>query len=109
MGHREAQSKRASRAVAEILSGAQLAERGEPARAAPSVRAEYEVELKRVAEEVAAGLGGGLPREAAWPLIAQLAGGVLIALADPELAEEITGATLTGLREQAKAASQSGA
>jgi len=80
----------------------------EVARAGPSVRAEYEAELKRVAEEVAAGLGGGLPREAAWPLLAQLAGGVLLAraVADEALAEEIAAATLVSLRKQARAASE---
>jgi len=76
----------------------------EVARAGPSVRAEYEAELKRVAEEVAAGLGGGLPRE----LLAQLAGGVLLAraVADEALAEEIAAATLVSLRKQARAASE---
>ena len=80
----------------------------EVARADEGVRADYETELKRVAEEVAAGLGGGLPREAAWPLIAQLAGGVLLAraVADKALAEEIAGATLRSLREQAGATSK---
>jgi TetR/AcrR family transcriptional regulator, transcriptional repressor for nem operon len=77
----------------------------EVARADEGVRAEYETELKRVAEEVAAGLGGGLPRQAAWPLIAQLAGGVLLAraVADKALAEEIAAATLTSLRKQGRA------
>jgi TetR/AcrR family transcriptional regulator, transcriptional repressor for nem operon len=80
----------------------------EVARANDGVQAEYETELKRVAEEVAAGLGGGLSREAARPLIAQLAGGVLLAraVADKALAEEIAGATLRSLREQARVASK---
>jgi len=83
----------------------------EVARAGPSVRAEYEAELQRVAEEVAAGLGAGLPREAAWPLLAELAGGVLLAraVADPALAQEIAEATLTSLRKQARAVSQGAA
>jgi TetR/AcrR family transcriptional repressor of nem operon len=80
----------------------------EVARADDGVRAEYETELKRVAGEVAAGLGVGLPREAAWPLIAQLAGGVLLAraVADKALAEEIAEATFISVRDQARAASK---
>lgn len=80
----------------------------EVARADDGVRAEYEIGLKRIAEEVAAGLGGGLPREAAWPLIAQMAGGVLLAraVADKALAEEIAEAALKSLREQARAVSK---
>jgi TetR/AcrR family transcriptional regulator, transcriptional repressor for nem operon len=80
----------------------------EVARADATVRAEYEAELKRIAEEIAAGLGGRVKREAAWPLLAQLAGGVLLAraVADKALAGEIAEATLRALREQARTASK---
>jgi AcrR family transcriptional regulator len=80
----------------------------EVARADGAVRADYEAELKRIAEEIAVGLGG-VSREAAWPLLAQLAGGVLLARAvkDKVLAEEIAEATLRNLRVQTRAASES--
>jgi hypothetical protein len=55
-----------------------------------------------------AGVGGGLPREAGWPLTAELAGGVLLAraVADKALAEEIAEPTLKNLLERTRAASK---
>ena len=81
----------------------------EVARADGAVRADYETALTRVAEEIAAGLGEGLSREAAWPLLAGLAGGVLLARAvqDKALAEEIAAATLANLKMQARRAGRS--
>lgn len=54
-------------------------------------RKEYQFELIRVAEIVASGLPNKSTRKDAWPLIAQLAGGVLLAraVADEDLAAEI--------------------
>ncbi len=76
------------------------------ARADRATRAEYEAGLMRVATELAAGLGVGSGREAAWPLLAQLAGGVLLARAvrDEALAKEIAEATLHNLRGRARTA-----
>ncbi|HYC25521.1 MAG TPA: TetR family transcriptional regulator [Roseiarcus sp.] len=75
----------------------------EVARADDATRADYEAVLKRVATEVAAGLPGAPSREAAWPLLAELAGGVLLsrAVRDEALAAEIAEATLASLRKQA--------
>jgi AcrR family transcriptional regulator len=80
----------------------------EVARADAAVRGDYQAELKRVAEEIAAGLPGGAGREAAWPLIAELAGGVILARAvkDKALAEEIAAATLESVRSLARKASK---
>jgi TetR/AcrR family transcriptional regulator, transcriptional repressor for nem operon len=73
----------------------------EVARADGATRAAYEAELKRVAAEIAMGLGEGVGREAAWPLLARLAGGVLLsrAVSDPALADEIAQAVLRDLRD----------
>jgi TetR/AcrR family transcriptional regulator, transcriptional repressor for nem operon len=75
----------------------------EVARADAATRADYEAELKRVAGEIAAGLPGAPDREAAWPLLAQLAGGVLLsrAVRDEALAAEIAETTISSLRKQA--------
>ncbi len=77
----------------------------EVSRADDDARAEYEAGLKRVANELAAGLGAWEGREKAWPLLAQLAGGVLLsrAVRDQALAKEIAEATLKSLRELARA------
>lgn len=61
------------------------------ARADEATRAAYQTELLKVADLIAEGLGEGASREAAWPVLAQLAGGVILARAvrDPKLADEI--------------------
>ena len=76
----------------------------EVARADRATRAEYEAGLMRVATELAAGLGVGSDREAAWPLLAQLAGGVVLsrAVRSEALAQEIAEATLQNLRGRAR-------
>jgi TetR/AcrR family transcriptional regulator, transcriptional repressor for nem operon len=72
----------------------------EVARSDEATRADYEAELKRVAAAIAEGLPGQPGREAAWPLLAQLAGGVLLsrAVRDEALAREIAEAALKDLR-----------
>ena len=68
------------------------------ARADPAARAAYQEELLRLVETVAAGLppeqGEEQRRAAAWALLAQLAGGVMLAraVADESLAREIAAA-----------------
>ena len=54
----------------------------------------------QVAEAVAAGLPGTAGRDAAWPLLAQVAGGVLLARAvhDEALAKEISAAVLEAVQ-----------
>jgi TetR/AcrR family transcriptional regulator, transcriptional repressor for nem operon len=77
----------------------------EVARADEATRADYEAELKRVAEDVAAALPDAPSRAAAWPLLAQLAGGVLLsrAVRDEALAREIAEETLKAVRAQKRA------
>ncbi len=63
-------------------------------RADAATRAAYQTELLKVAALVAEGLPGAPGRAAAWPILAQLVGGVILsrAVADPELAQEIADA-----------------
>ncbi|MCE1235497.1 MAG: TetR/AcrR family transcriptional regulator [Hyphomicrobiales bacterium] len=66
----------------------------EVARCGPEARLVFETGLRRVAEEVEAGLPQGSPTErraAAWAFLSILAGGVTLArtTSDPALAEEI--------------------
>ncbi len=74
-----------------------------------ATRADFEVELLGVAQLIADGLPGNARREAAWPLLAQLAGGVLLARAvnDEKLAREIANAVLKSVRLQAESDSVS--
>ena len=63
-------------------------------RAGPETRAAYEVELRRIIDEVAAGLADGSQaerRDEAVALLAMLSGGVTMAraVADPALSEKI--------------------
>jgi TetR/AcrR family transcriptional repressor of nem operon len=82
----------------------------EVARADEATRADYEAELKRVAAQVAAGMPGDPGREAAWPALAQLAGGVLLsrAVKDEALAREIADAVLKAVHEQARTRGKDG-
>ncbi len=72
---------------------------GEVARADPQTRIAYETELAKVAAMVAEGLPGGPDRRAAWPVLAQLVGGVLLARAvqDQGLAQEIADAVMAAV------------
>jgi len=76
----------------------------EVARADDVTRADYEAELKRVATQIAAGMSGDPGREAAWPALAQHAGGVLLsrAVKDEALAREIADAVLKAVHEQTR-------
>ncbi len=60
-------------------------------RADAATRAAYQTELLKVAALVADGLPGNPGRAAAWPILAQLVGGVILsrAVADAALAQEI--------------------
>ena len=71
-------------------------------REANETRADYQRELLRVAETVAAGDGLNGDRRTAWPLLAQLAGGVLLARAveDEALAQEIADSVLAAVRAE---------
>jgi AcrR family transcriptional regulator len=73
----------------------------EVARAPDDTRKDYEAELVRVATAIAEGLPGHPGREAAWPVMAQLAGGVLLARAvkSEALAKEIAESVLKAMRE----------
>jgi TetR/AcrR family transcriptional repressor of nem operon len=73
-------------------------------RAEKPARVAYEGELLRVATAVASGLPDAPEREAAWPVLAQLAGGVLLsrAVQDEALAQEIAGAVLNAVRQQGR-------
>ena len=66
----------------------------EVAHADADTRAAYQAELLRVAELIAGGAADPAGREAAWRLLALLAGGVMLsrAVADPAIADEIAGA-----------------
>ncbi len=63
-------------------------------RADAATRVAYQTELLKVADLVAEGLPGAPGRAAAWPILAQLVGGVILsrAVADPEMAQEIADA-----------------
>ncbi len=77
----------------------------EVGRAAPAARAEFEAELLRIADAVIAGLPAGdqSNREAAWPILALLAGGTMLARAvkDEVTAEQISEAVLAAVRREA--------
>jgi TetR/AcrR family transcriptional regulator, transcriptional repressor for nem operon len=68
----------------------------EVARADATTRASYEEELLKLAAFVADGLPGSPGREAAWPILALLAGGVMLsrAVQDAAVAQEIADAVL---------------
>jgi len=74
----------------------------EVSRSDAATRAAYEQELLAVAARVAEGLPGAPGRAAAWPILASLAGGVLLsrAVADPELAREIADAVRGALQSR---------
>jgi len=63
----------------------------EVAHADAATRAAYEAELLKTAQLIAEGLPGQPGREAAWRLLALLAGGVMLsrAVSDPIVADEI--------------------
>lgn len=71
----------------------------EVGRADDATRDVYETELIRVAEAIAGGLRKGPAREAAWPVLALLAGGVTLvrAVRDEKLAGEIAEAVLAAV------------
>lgn len=71
----------------------------EVSRAGEATRADYEAELMRVAAALAEGLDIE-DRKEAWPLIAQLAGGVLLsrAVKSEALAQEIADSVLAAIR-----------
>lgn len=66
------------------------------AHADAETRAAYEEELLKVAALIAEGLPGAPGRAAAWPVLAQLAGGVMLsrAVRDEAIAQEIAEAVL---------------
>jgi len=72
----------------------------EVGRADAATRAAYEAELLAVAALVAEGLPGKPGREAAWPILASLAGGVMLsrAVADPSLSQEIADAVRSAIQ-----------
>jgi AcrR family transcriptional regulator len=63
----------------------------EAVRADPEVRTAFQEELLKVAEAIADGLPRSAGRAAAWPILAQLLGGVLLArvVTDEDIAQEI--------------------
>lgn len=69
-------------------------------RADESTRADYQADLILIAETLAADLPGAPGREAAWPLLAQLLGGVVLARAVPDatIGDEIAAAILEDIR-----------
>jgi TetR/AcrR family transcriptional repressor of nem operon len=71
-------------------------------RADEATRSAYEAELLKVAALVADGLPGHPGREAAWPILAMLAGGVMLARAvrDEAVAGEIADAVLHAVRAE---------
>jgi AcrR family transcriptional regulator len=73
----------------------------EVGRADTATRDAYQAELLTLAETIAAGLPDASGRAAAWPLLALLAGGVMLARAVPDaaIAQEIADAVLTATRE----------
>jgi TetR/AcrR family transcriptional regulator, transcriptional repressor for nem operon len=72
----------------------------EVARSDSLTRAAYEVELLKVAALIAGELPGNPGREAAWPILALLVGGVMLsrAVADEAVAQEIADATLNAVQ-----------
>jgi len=72
----------------------------EVARSDSNTRAAYQAELLKVASLIADGLPGNPGREAAWPILALLVGGVTLSRAVPDeaLAQEIADAVLNGVR-----------
>lgn len=74
----------------------------EVARADAKTRSAYEAELVKVASLVADGLPGRPSRDVAWPILAMLAGGVMLARAvqDKAVAEEIAAAVLSAMRSR---------
>lgn len=75
---------------------------GDVSRSDAATRAAYETELLAVAARIAEGLPGEPAREAAWPILAALAGGVMLsrAVADPALSQEIAEAVRKALQER---------
>jgi AcrR family transcriptional regulator len=73
---------------------------GDVSRADAATREAYETELLAVAARIAEGLPGEPGRDAAWPILAALAGGVLLsrAVADPALSQEIADAVRKALQ-----------
>ena len=71
----------------------------EVSRADAATRKAYEAELVKAAGLIAEGLPGAPDRRAAWPILAQLAGGVLLSRAvhDEALAKEIADAVLAAI------------
>ena len=72
----------------------------EVGRADEATRAAYEAELIKVAELVADGLPGAPGRQAAWPVLALLAGGTVLsrAVRDETTAQEIADAVLDAVQ-----------
>jgi TetR/AcrR family transcriptional repressor of nem operon len=68
-------------------------------RADEATRKAYETEIIKVAQLIAEGLPDSPDRTAAWPILAQLAGGVLLSRAvyDEALAQEISEAVLAAI------------
>lgn len=77
----------------------------EVGRAADTTRADYQAELLKLADVVADGFPHAPSRAAAWPLLAQLTGGVMMCRAVPDeaVAQEIANAVLKSVCAQAKA------
>ena len=71
----------------------------EVSRADEATRRAYEVELTNAAGLIADGLPGAPDRTTAWPILAQLVGGVLLSRAvyDEDLANEIADAVLASV------------
>jgi TetR/AcrR family transcriptional repressor of nem operon len=74
----------------------------EIAHADSETRKDYQAELLEVAALVADGLPGTSGREAAWPVLAMLAGGVLLsrAVQDESIADEIARSVLRDLSSE---------
>jgi len=71
----------------------------EVSRADPATRQAYEAELVKAASLIAEGLPGAPDRSAAWPILALMAGGVLLArgVHDEAVAKEIADAVLAAI------------
>jgi AcrR family transcriptional regulator len=69
------------------------------AHADPTTRAAYQAELLKLAATIAEALPGNPARQSAWPILASLAGGVLLSRAvnDEAVAQEIAGAVLANV------------
>jgi TetR/AcrR family transcriptional regulator, transcriptional repressor for nem operon len=76
----------------------------EVARSDAMTRAAYEAELLKVAALIADGLPGNPGREAAWPILALLVGGVMLSRAVPDeaVAQEIADAVLNAVLTSAR-------